>query len=228
MNEDLTRAPHEIERESFRIINEELLERRAGAPLDALEAPVIERVIHATADFDFADAMTFTPGALQAGLTALHSGATVLTDANMALAGVSKPALAKLGCKGTCYMADPGVAAAAREQGTTRARASMDRACEIEGPLVIAIGNAPTALMRVCELVREGRMRPDLVIGVPVGFVHVVESKEELLASGIPAIVARGRKGGSTVATAIVNALLYLFTRGQVIQAADGTWQAAR
>lgn len=215
MNEDLTRRPHEIERESFEIIGRELGERYPGRAFDPLEALVIKRAIHATADFDFADNLVFSNGAMEAGLSALRAGATVLTDANMALAGISKPALAELGCTGVCFMADPEVAAAAKRNGTTRAVASMERACAIEGPLVIAIGNAPTALSRVVELARAGRMSPALVIGAPVGFVHVVESKEMLLGSGLPSIVARGRKGGSTVATAIVNALLYMITRGE-------------
>lgn len=202
-------APHEIERRSFEIITRELGERA----LDPLEEPVIKRVIHTTADFSFADTLTFAHDAVACGLEALRAGATIVTDTNMALSGISKPALAKLGCTATCFMADPEVAEAARVAGTTRAHASMDRACAIDGPLIIAVGNAPTALLRLCELMDAGRIDPALVIGVPVGFVNVVEAKEELLARTVPAIVARGRKGGSTVATAIVNALLYEITR---------------
>ena len=122
-------------------------------------------------------------------------------------------AFAKIGCKAVCYMADPDVAAAARAAGTTRAVASMDKACGIEGPLIVAVGNAPTALLRLAELMDAGKISPALVVGVPVGFVNVVEAKEELLARRVPAIVARGRKGGSTVAAAIMNALLYEITR---------------
>ena len=150
---------------------------------------------------------------LDEALDALRAGATVLTDTNMALAGISKPALAKLGCKAVCYMADPDVAATARAASTTRAVASMDKACRIEGPLIVAVGNAPTALLRLAELMDAGKIAPALVVGVPVGFVNVVEAKEELLARRVPAIVARGRKGGSTVAAAIMNALLYQITR---------------
>lgn len=209
MNEDLTIAPHEIERRSFEILSAELGDRA----FDPFEEPVIKRVIHTTADFSYADTLTFSPRAVQAGIDALRAGATVVTDTNMARSGVSKAALAKVGGSVVCYMADDDVAAAAKRAGTTRAVASMDKACEIEGPLIIAIGNAPTALLRVCDLVREGAMDPALVIGVPVGFVNVVESKEHLIDSGIPSIVARGRKGGSNVAAAIVNALLYEITR---------------
>ena len=211
---DLASAPSDIERESLRIIREELGERARA--LDPLVAPVVLRAIHTTADFSYADTLTFAPGpeVVSRTLDALAAGGvTVLTDTNMGLAGVSKPSLARLGCEARCFMADADVAAAARERGVTRAVASMDKACGIAGPLVIAVGNAPTALLRICELVREARLDPLLVVGVPVGFVHVVESKEELLASGVPCIVARGRKGGSNVAAAIVNALLYMLTR---------------
>ncbi len=202
-------APGDIERRSFEIITSELGDRT----FPSLEAPIVKRVIHTTADFSFADSLTFTHDAASRALEALRAGACVLTDTNMALAGVSKPALAKLGCKAVCYMADPDVAAEAKAAGTTRAVASMDKACGIEGPLVIAVGNAPTALLRLCELMDAGKIAPAAVIGVPVGFVNVVEAKEELLSRDVPSIVARGRKGGSTVAAAIMNALLYQITR---------------
>ena len=202
-------APGDIERRSFEIITEEL----GGHTFPPLEEPVVKRVIHTTADFSYADSLVFTHDATHCALDALRAGATVITDTNMALAGISKPALAKLGCKAVCYMADPDVAAAARAAGTTRAVASMDKACGIEGPLIVAVGNAPTALLRLAELMDAGKIAPALVVGVPVGFVNVVEAKEELLARRVPAIVARGRKGGSTVAAAIMNALLYQITR---------------
>ena len=194
-------APGDIERRSFEIITEEL----GGRTFPPLEEPVVKRVIHTTADFSYADSLVFTHDAAHCALDALRAGATVLTDTNMALAGISKPALAKLG--------DPDVAAAARAAGTTRAVVSMDKACRIEGPLIVAVGNAPTALLRLAELMDAGKIVPALVVGVPVGFVNVVEAKEELLARRVPAIVARGRKGGSTVAAAIMNALLYQITR---------------
>ena len=195
-------APGDIERRSFEIITEEL----GGRTFPPLEEPVVKRVIHTTADFSYADSLVFTHDAAHCALDALRAGATVLT-------GISKPALAKLGCKAVCYMADPDVAAAARAAGTTRAVASMDKACGIEGPLIVAVGNAPTALLRLAELMDAGKIAPALVVGVPVGFVNVVEAKEELLARRVSAIVARGRKGGSTVAAAIMNALLYQITR---------------
>ena len=215
-------APGDIERRSFEFITEELGGRtfphdsniRLAPSFPPLEEPVVKRVIHTTADFSYADSLVFTHDAAHCALDALRAGATVLTDTNMALAGISKPALAKLGCKAVCYMADPNVAAAARAAGTTRAVASMDKACGIEGPLIVAVGNAPTALLRLAELMDAGKIAPALVVGVPVGFVNVVEAKEELLARRVPAIVARGRKGGSTVAApAIMNALLYQITR---------------
>lgn len=203
-------SPEGIERESFRIIEEELGER----DFPPLVKPVVLRVIHATADFSFADSLVFSEGALERGLAALRAGATVVTDTTMALSGLSKPALEALGCRAVCFIGDKDVAEEARSGGGTRSRSSMDKAATLQGPLLFAIGNAPTALMRVCELVEEGRLSPELVVGVPVGFVNVVESKEELLAhSDVPSIVARGRKGGSTVAVAIVNALLYELTR---------------
>ena len=203
--------PADIERTSLSIITTELAELGLTPPSET--AAVVKRVIHTTADFDYARNLRFTPGAVAAGVKALRAGTPIITDTNMALAGISKPALAKLGCKAVCYMADPDVAVAARAAGTTRAVASMDKACRIEGPLIVAVGNAPTALLRLAELMDAGRIAPALVVGVPVGFVNVVEAKEELLARRVPAIVARGRKGGSTVAAAIMNALLYQITR---------------
>lgn len=212
---ELTVAPHDIERRSFEIISKEL-----GREFPPLIDPVVKRVIHATADFSYADSLRFSEGAVEATLDALRSGATIITDTNMALSGISKPALAKLGCTAVCYMADPDVAQAAREKGTTRAHACMEKACEVEGPLIIAIGNAPTALIHLLELRDAGRIDPTLIIGAPVGFVNVVESKQRLEESDARFIVARGRKGGSTVACAIVNALLYTITRGAAGNAA--------
>lgn len=204
-------TPEQIERQSMDTIRREM--GSLADRFDERELPVVMRVIHATADFSFADTLSFSSGAVDAALDALRAGATIVTDTNMALAGVSKPACRELGCTPVCFMADPDVARRAKQTGVTRAVASMDAASEIQGRLIVAIGNAPTALLRVVELVREGRMHPDLVIGVPVGFVNVVEAKQRLLESGIPSIVARGRRGGSTVATAIVNALLYQLSR---------------
>lgn len=202
--------PHEIERRSFEIITAELGQRE----FDPEQEPVIKRVIHTTADFSYADSLVFSKDAVARAKEALREGATIVTDTNMALAGISKPALELLNSRAVCFMADDDVRGEAERQGGTRATASMDKAASLEGPLLFAIGNAPTALLRLVELVGQGRIAPALIIGAPVGFVNVVESKEALLESGATAIVARGRKGGSNVAAAICNALLYSLTRG--------------
>ena len=198
-------APLDIERESFRIITEELGDRR----LDPMQAPILKRVIHTTADFDYADNLYFSPDAVQLAIDALKGGATVVTDTQMALAGINKRTLEKLGGRACCFMSDADVAEAAKEQGVTRARVSMDKAARLGENVIFAIGNAPTALIRLRDMIDEG-YRPKLVIGVPVGFVNVVASKELILETGVPCIVARGRKGGSNVAACIVNALLYM------------------
>ena len=204
-------APLDIERESFRIITEELGDRR----LDPMQAPILKRVIHTTADFDYADNLYFSPDAVQLAIDALKGGATVVTDTQMALAGINKRTLEKLGGRACCFMSDADVAEAAKEQGVTRARVSMDKAARLGENVIFAIGNAPTALIRLRDMIDEG-YRPKLVIGVPVGFVNVVASKELILETGVPCIVARGRKGVSNVAACIVNALLYMIdeTRG--------------
>ena len=202
--------PADIERTSISIITRELDELGLTPPPD--RAAVVKRVIHTTADFDYAKNLRFTPGAVQAAVRALQRGAVIVTDTNMALAGISRPGLAKLGCEAVCYMADPAVAEAAKQAGTTRAVAAMHRAAREHPGAILAVGNAPTALLTIAEEIEAG-LRPALVIGVPVGFVNVVESKETLFAvceqHGVPAIAAMGRKGGSNVAAAICNALVY-------------------
>ncbi len=202
--------PADIERTSLAIITEELNQMGLIFPEDT--APVVKRVIHTTADFDYARNLHFTPGAVAAGIAALRSGTPIVTDTTMALAGISKPGLAKLGTTALCYVADPEVAAAAKQQGTTRAVAAVHKAAAAYPGAILAVGNAPTALLTIADQIEAG-LRPALVIGVPVGFVNVVESKERLFAvcqeCGVPAIVAMGRKGGSTVAAAICNALVY-------------------
>ena len=202
--------PADIERTSISIITREL-DELGLTPLPETAA-VVKRVIHTTADFDYAKNLRFTPGAVQAAVRALQRGAVIVTDTNMALAGISRPGLAKLGCEAVCYMADPAVAEAAKQAGTTRAVAAMHRAAREHPGAVFAVGNAPTALLTIAEEIEAG-LRPALVIGVPVGFVNVVESKETLFAiceqHGVPAIAAMGRKGGSNVAAAICNALVY-------------------
>ena len=197
--------PADIEKRSFAIITEEL----GGRTFPEGVAEVVKRVIHTSADFDYADNLCFSPDAVEQAKAALEAGATIVTDTNMALAGISKPTLAKLGGKAVCLMADEAVAREARTRGVTRATVSMEHAAKLDGPLIFAIGNAPTALIRLHELIREGAVSPALVIGVPVGFVNVVESKELFIGGDTPYIIARGRKGGSNVAAAIVNALLY-------------------
>ena len=202
--------PADIERTSLSIITAELAELGLTPPPET--APVVKRVIHTTADFDYAKNLRFTPGAVAAGVAALRAGTPIVTDTNMALAGITKPGLKKLGGSALCYMAEPEVAAAAKAAGTTRAVASMHRAAAEHPGAILAVGNAPTALLTIAELIEAG-LRPALVIGVPVGFVNVVESKERLFAVcetyGVPAIAAMGRKGGSNVAAAICNALVY-------------------
>ena len=197
--------PQDIERRSMEIIAQELGDRR----LDAANADVIKRVIHTTADFDYADTLCFSPSAVEKARAALQRGADIVTDTQMAKAGINKQRLGNLGGQVHCFMSDEDVANAAKEQGTTRAVASMDKALSLQKPLIFAIGNAPTALIRLYEHIQEERIRPELVIGVPVGFVNVVYAKELIMQADVPFIVARGRKGGSNVAAAIVNALLY-------------------
>ena len=202
--------PADIERTSLSIITAELEELGLTPPPE--NAAVVKRVIHTTADFDYAKNLRFTPGAVAAGIAALHAGTPIVTDTNMARTGITKPGLARLGGEALCYMADPAVAASAKAEGTTRAVASMRRAAAEHPNAVFAVGNAPTALLTLADLIEAG-LRPSLIIGVPVGFVNVVESKERLFgvceAHGVPAIVAMGRKGGSNVAAAICNALVY-------------------
>lgn len=201
--------PADIERRSMEIIEEEL----GDIILPPDEKDIIKRVVHTTADFDYVRNLRFSPGAVRRGLEALKRGCTIVTDTNMACMGISAPGLNKLGAGKVCYMADSDVAQAAREQGTTRAQASMDKAAKLTGPLIIAVGNAPTALLRLKELIESGRINPDLIIAVPVGFVNVVYAKEEIMKAGVPYITAMGRKGGSNVAAAICNALIYTLTR---------------
>ena len=202
--------PADIERTSLSIITTELAQLGLTPPEET--AAVVKRVIHTTADFDYAKNLRFTPGAVSAGVKALQTGTPIVTDTNMALAGITKLGLARLGSTALCYMADPEVAALAKANGTTRAVASMHRAAAEHPEAILAVGNAPTALLTIAEEIEAG-LRPALVIGVPVGFVNVVESKEQLFAicqaHNVPAIVAMGRKGGSNVAAAICNALVY-------------------
>lgn len=198
--------PMDIERRSFEIITQELGERK----LDPDKELIIKRCIHTSADFDYADNLCFSEGAVERALDALRQGACIVTDTQMGKSGINKRALARLGGEAYCFMSDEDVAAAAKANGTTRAVASMDKAAQLDKKLIIAVGNAPTALVRLYELIKEGKIRPELIIGVPVGFVNVVQSKELIMQAGVPYIVARGRKGGSNIAACICNALLYM------------------
>ena len=205
--------PGDIERESFAIIRSELAARRPLPPAEVL--PVVLRVIHATADFDYAETLAFSPGAVPRLTATFQSGATIVTDTQMALSGINRRALETLGCTVRCFMADADVAREAAARGCTRAAISMEKAAALGKNVVIACGNAPTALLSLCDLLERGDTAfvPRAVIGVPVGFVNVVPAKERLAvclaARGVPFIISRGRKGGSTVAAAICNALLY-------------------
>lgn len=200
--------PADIEATSMTLIELEL-----PFALDPDLAPIIKRVIHTTADFDYATTLAFSPGVVPHALDALRQGATIVTDTMMAQSGINKGALTALGCQTHCYMADPETATIAEAQGTTRAVASIDRAVEISAPVIFVIGNAPTALVRLHELINENRLNPALIVGVPVGFVNVVPAKELIMTTSVPYIVSRGRKGGSNVAAAIINALMYQLTR---------------
>lgn len=203
--------PGDIEKRSFEIITEELGERT----FDPLEEPIIKRCIHTSADFDYADQLYFSPGAVKIGIEVIKKGARIVTDTNMGKAGVNKTALGKFGGEVLCFMADEDVAEAAKREGTTRAVASVKKAAALtakgaDRPLILAVGNAPTALIEAYELIQKGEFAPDLVIGVPVGFVNVIPAKERIMEAGVPCIVARGRKGGSNIAAAICNALIYM------------------
>ena len=199
--------PMDIEKNSFRIIGEELASQ--GVVLDEKYEAVIKRVIHTTADFEYVNTLTFSDGVMEKAKTALKNGATIITDTNMAAAGINKKALAGFGGEVICYMADEEVARIARERQITRAAVSMEKAARLDRSLIFAIGNAPTALIKLHEMITEGQVAPELIIGVPVGFVNVVASKELIMETSIPYIINKGRKGGSNVAAAICNALLY-------------------
>ena len=203
--------PGEIEKRSFEIIGEELSARKIALP--ERERPVTMRVIHTSADFDYAKTLKFSENAVLTAENLILSGADIVTDTNMAKAGISGKTLAKFGGEVRCFMADDDVASEAKKRGATRAAVSMEKAARLSAEkgkkLIFAVGNAPTALISLYEMMEKGIFRPDFVIGVPVGFVNVVEAKELFLKSDIPFIVNEGRKGGSNVAAAICNAILY-------------------
>lgn len=193
---------HPIETESFRIIGSELDE----TPFSPLELPVIKRVIHTTADFEYARLLSFSPGAIQAGINALTAGRDVITDVKMIEAGI-RARVGFFGCDVKCFSSDADIMEIAKKEKTTKTAASMRKAAPYLDNSVVVIGNAPTALMELLKLIKEIKASPALVIGVPVGFVGAQEAKDELMASGAEFIATKGRKGGSTVAAAIVNAI---------------------
>ena len=204
-------APGKIEERSFEIISEEL--DKLGIKIAKENELVVKRVIHASADFDYAKNLVFSDGAVKIALEALKNGCDIVTDTQMAKAGINKTILSSLGGEVHCFMSDEDVSKQAKEEGLTRAVISMRNASLINKPCIFALGNAPTALIEVKRLIDENKLKPVLVIGVPVGFVNVIESKELMLESNVPYIIALGRKGGSNVAAAIVNDLIYQIKR---------------
>ena len=197
--------PMDIEKQSFEIIEKELT-----TDIPAIYKPVVKRVIHTTADFSYETSMTFSEGVIENAVKALREGTDIVTDTNMAKSGINSRIAEKLGCTVNCYMTDKNVAQEAEKNQVTRAAVSVEKASKDNPGCIMVVGNAPTALMKIRELYDKGEFNPKLVIGVPVGFVNVVEAKEEIIDSKMSYIVARGRKGGSNVAAAIMNALLYM------------------
>lgn len=197
--------PDQIETRSFEIITEILGDRE----LDPRYEAVIKRCIHTSADFEYADSLYFTDGVIERIGDAIKGGAYIVTDTKMAQAGINKRRIQKYGGEVLCFIGDEDVAAEAKERGVTRSLVSMEKASRLDRPVIFAIGNAPTALLSIYDLVKAGKLDPVAVVGVPVGFVNVVESKERIIELGVPSIVARGRKGGSNIAAAIINAIQY-------------------
>ena len=201
--------PMDIELESFEIITRELGDRIIPPDHEL----ILKRVIHASADFEYADNLKISDGAVACTLEAIRNGCDIVTDTQMVKSGINKTILTSLGGEVHCFMSDDDVAAEAKSRDTTRAIVSMEKAVKLEKPCIFAIGNAPTALIKIHELITQGIIKPVLVIGVPVGFVNVVEAKELIMTADVPYIVAKGRKGGSNIAAAICNALIYQVKR---------------
>lgn len=197
--------PMDIEKRSFEIISQEL----GDTDLNEQELLVLKRVIHTTADFDYKKNLVFKNNPVAKGIEALKKGCIIVTDTNMALAGINKPSLKKGGNSAFCYITDDDVAQKAKEKGVTRAQCAVEKAAKLNEPVIFAVGNAPTALIKIDELMNKGELNPVLIIACPVGFVNVVESKELILKHNIPSITSAGRKGGSNVAAAVINAMLY-------------------
>ena len=199
--------PMEIEKRSFEILSQELEKRRIVLPAD--QEPITKRVIHTSADFEYVDTLKYSPGAVAKAKELIRNGADIVTDTNMALSGINKKLLAGFGGQVHCFMADETVAELAKERKTTRAAVSMEMAARIEKPVIFAVGNAPTALIQLYEMLQRGSYRPAFIIGVPVGFVNVEAAKELIMETDVPYIVNKGRKGGSNIAAAICNAIIY-------------------
>ena len=195
---------NEIEAESFRIIEEEA----GDHGLDERHWPIVRRMIHTSADFEYIHTARFHPDAVEKGIRAIQRGEMIITDTAMAMAGIRKKTAERFGCRVECLISRPDVVQTARENDRTRAEAAVDTAVESVDSGIFVVGNAPTALMRILELVRRGRAAPSLILGFPVGFVNAAESKESLLFVDVPFITNAGRKGGSNIAAAVVNALL--------------------
>ncbi|NFG41262.1 precorrin-8X methylmutase [Clostridium botulinum] len=205
---DYLKNPMGIEEKSFEIIGEEL----GAHSFSDEELLIVKRVIHTTADFEYKDLVEISKHAINAGKEVLSKGATIYTDTNMALNGINKMALAKTNSKVICYVNEPDVHIEAKEKCITRSMAAVEKACSNDVDIFV-FGNAPTALFKLKELIKEKKANPKLIIAVPVGFVGAAESKENLDELGIPYIRVKGRKGGSTVGAAIVNALLYMIVK---------------
>ena len=197
----------EIEKRSFEILSQELEKRRIVLPAD--QEPITKRVIHTSADFEYVDTLKYSPGAVAKAKELIRNGADIVTDTNMALSGINKKLLAGFGGQVHCFMADETVAELAKKRKTTRAAVSMEMAARIEKPVIFAVGNAPTALIQLYEMLHQGSYRPAFIIGVPVGFVNVEAAKELIMETDVPYIVNKGRKGGSNIAAAICNAIIY-------------------
>ena len=200
-----TLAPEEIERRSMETITSELNGRAWPEP----KFSIIRRCIHTSADFDYADNLVFSENAEKIGVELIRKGATIITDTKMAASGINKNRLSGYGGDVRCFISDDDVITEAKLRNCTRATVSMEKAANVKGPLILAIGNAPTALIAIHDMVKAGKMSPGLIIGVPVGFVNVVESKEMIMELDVPYIVAKGRKGGSNIAATICNAMMY-------------------
>jgi len=195
--------PQEIEDLSFKIIEQEAGDHGFGED----QWPVVRRMIHTSADFEYIDTIRFYPDVVQKGISAIQRGCQIITDTNMARVGIRKKEIQKFGGKVSCLIADQAIAKKAKESGTTRALAAVDMACDQMKDGIYVVGNAPTALLRLIELIKNKKASPALIIGFPVGFVNAAESKDELIALDFPYITNKGRKGGSNIAASIVNAL---------------------